>query len=196
MNEIIESALGQGITSLITVAIFLLLYKWLDNRKKTESEKYITKISANLEQLSSSLVKLSDFVTDITKNVINRDREKCKAAINDTMYSSAMNLIKFVSDTVVNNHIDTNKDTILSNVHNIVNAEFYTIFATLSLYKIDGIKPSDFLKKEWMNVIEKAIIDTIYNESLSKEDKILSFNNKLDIKFQSYVTYITNNTLK
>ena len=196
MNEIIESALGQGITSLITVAIFLLLYKWLDNRKKTESEKYIMKISANLEQLSSSLVKLSDFVTDITKNVINRDREKCKAAINDTMYSFAMNLIKFVSDTVVNNHIDTNKDTILSNVHNIVNAEFYTIFATLSLYKIDGIKPSDFLKKEWMNAIEKAIIDTIYNESLSKEDKILSFNNKLDIKFQSYVTYITNNTLK
>lgn len=196
MNEIIESALGQGITSLITVAIFLLLYKWLDNRKKTESEKYITKISANLEQLSSSLVKLSDFVTDITKNVINRDREKCKAAINDTMHSSAMNLIKFVSDTVVNNHIDTNKDTILSNVHNIVNAEFYTIFATLSLYKIDGIKPSDFLKKEWMSAIEKAIIDTIYNESLSKEDKILSFNNKLDIKFQSYVTYITNNTLK
>ena len=64
------------------------------------------------------------------------------------------------------------------------------------MYKIDGAKPSDFMQKQWMADIEKSIIEIIYNASLSKEDKILSFSNKLNIKFQSYIAYITNNTLK
>lgn len=196
MKEILESALSQGIASVIVVAIFLLLYKWLDNKKKSESEKFVVKIGVTLDELSKSLLGLSNFVTDITKNVINRDKEKCKAAIEDSVYASAMRLVSFVSTTVINNHIDTNKDNILSNIHNIVNAEYYSVFSTLAMYKIDGIRPSDYMKKEWMNAIEKSIIEIIYNNSLTKEDKILSFSNKINIKFQSYITYISNNTIK
>ena len=40
------------------------------------------------------------------------------------------------------------------------------------------------------------MIDIIYNATLSKEDKIMSFTNKINIKFQSYITYIINNTIK
>ena len=46
-----------------------------------------------------------------------------------------------------------------------------------------------------MDIIEKDMIDIIYNEQLSKEDKILSFSNKINIKFQSYITYINNHVL-
>ena len=52
------------------------------------------------------------------------------------------------------------------------------------------------MNNEWINSIEKDIIDIIYNTKLSKEDKILSFTNKINIKFQSYITYIINHTLK
>lgn len=196
MKEILESALSQGIASVVVVAIFLLLYKWLDNRKKSDSEKFVIKVSTTLDKLSLSLLELSTFVTDITKNIVNKDKDKCKAAIEDSMYASAMRINSFVSTTIINNHIDTNKDNILSNIHNIINAEYYTVFSTLSMYKINGAKPSDFMQKQWMAAIEKSIIEIIYNASLSKEDKILSFSNKLNIKFQSYITYITNNTLK
>jgi hypothetical protein len=51
---------------------------------------------------------------------------------------------------------------------------------------------SDYLNKEWINDIEKDMIDIIYNNVLSKEDKILTFNNKINIRFQSYITYIIN----
>lgn len=196
MEEIFEVALSQGIASVIVVAIFLLLYKWLDNKKRSDSEKFINKISVTLNDLSESLLKLSNFVTDITENIINKDKEKCKIAIKDAMYSSAMRLVSFVSTTVINNHIDTNKESILFNIRNIVNSEYYSVFSTLSLYKINGVRPSDYMRKEWMSVVEKAIIETIYNTALSKEDKIITFNNKINIKFSSYITYLSNNTLK
>ena len=196
MKEILESALSQGIASVVVVAIFLLLYKWLDNRKKSDSEKFVIKVSTTLDKLSLSLLELSTFVTDITKNIVNKDKDKCKAAIEDSMYASAMRIISFVSTTIINNHIDTNKDNILANIHNIVNAEFYSVFSSLALYKINGVKASDNMKKDWMPSVEKSIIEIVFNDNLSKEDKISSFNNKIDLKFQSYITYITNNTLK
>lgn len=196
MKEIIESALNQGLSSLITISIFLLLYKWLDNKKKTESEKFVSSISNTLDEVSESLLQVSTFITDITKNIIDKDKDKCKTTIEDSMLASAMRLTMFVTNTVINNHVQTNKDNILANIHNIVNAEFYTVFSSLSLYKINGIKVSDNMKKDWMPSVEKSIIEIIFNDNLSKEDKISSFNNKINLKFQSYITYITNNTLK
>lgn len=196
MKEIIEFALNQGLSSLITISIFLLLYKWLDNKKKTESEKFVSSISSTLDEVSKSLLQVSTFITDITKNIIDKDKDKCKTAIEDSMLASAMRLTMFVTNTVINNHIHTNKDNILANIHNIVNTEFYSVFSSLSLYKINGIKASDTMKKDWMPSVEKSIIETVFNDNLSKEDKISSFNNKINLKFQSYITYITNNTLK
>lgn len=196
MKEIIESALNQGLSSLITISIFLLLYKWLDNKKKTESEKFVSSISDTLDEVSKSLLQVSTFITDITKNIIDKDKDKCKTAIDDAMLASAMRLTIFVTNTVINNHVQTNKDNILTNIHNIVNAEFYTVFSSLSLYKINGVKVSDNMKKDWMPSVEKSIIEIVFNNNLSKEDKISSFNNKINLKFQSYITYITNNTLK
>lgn len=196
MKEIIESALNQGLSSLITISIFLLLYKWLDNKKKTESEKFVSSISDTLDEVSKSLLQVSTFITDITKNIIDKDKDKCKIAIDDAMLASAMRLTIFVTNTVINNHVQTNKDNILANIHNIVNAEFYTVFSNLSLYKINGVKVSDNMKKDWMPSVEKSIIEIVFNNNLSKEDKISSFNNKINLKFQSYITYITNNTLK
>lgn len=196
MKEIIESALNQGLSSLITISIFLLLYKWLDNKKKTESEKFVSSISDTLDEISKSLLQVSTFITDITKNIIDKDKDKCKTAIDDAMLASAMRLTIFITNTVINNHVQTNKDNILANIHNIVNAEFYTVFSSLSLYKINGVKVSDNMKKDWMPSVEKSIIEIVFNNNLSKEDKIASFNNKINLKFQSYITYITNNTLK
>jgi len=187
--ELIEEALAQGITPAIVVAIYLIITKIIDNRK----ENVQLKLNA---ELTKSINSISSFLTDITKNIIDKDKDKCKAAIEDTMFSSGMRLINFVSTTIINNHVESNKDTVIGNVHNIVNAEFYSVYATLSLYKINGVKASDALNKDWMEIIEKDILDVIYNSKLEKEDKILSFTNKINLKFQSYVTHMTNTIIR
>lgn len=187
--ELIEEALAQGITPAIVVAIYLIITKIIDNRKENVQIKLST-------ELTKSINAISSFLTDITKNIIEKDKDKCKAAIEDTMFSSAMRLINFVSTTIINNHIEANKENVIANIHNIVNTEFYSVYATLSLYKINGVKASDALNKDWMEIIEEDMFDIVYNSSLSKEDKILTFTNKINLKFQSYVTHMTNVIIK
>lgn len=187
--DILGDALRQGIAPAIVVAIYLIVTKIIDNRREAAQIKLST-------ELTQSINSISSFIVSLTKNIVNRDKEKCKIAIEDSMYSAGMRLINFVSTTIVNNHIDTNKDNIISNIKNIVNAEYYTVYSSLSLYVIDGIKISDYLNKDWIDAVEKDMIDIIYNTSLSKEDKILAFSNKINIKFQSYITYIINHAIK
>ena len=187
--DVLGDALRQGIAPAIVVAIYLIITKIIDSRKENAQ----IKLSADL---TKSINTISNFVIGLTKNIIDKDKEKCKNAIEDSMYSSGMRLINFVSTTVVNNHIDTNKDNILANIHNIVNAEYYTVYSTLSMYTVNDIKVSNALDKDWISAVEKDMVDIIYNNTLSKEDKILSFTNKINIKFQSYITYIINNTIK
>ena len=127
MKEIIEFALNQGLSSLITISIFLLLYKWLDNKKKTESEKFVSSIGNTLDEVSKSLLQVSTFITDITKNIIDKDKDKCKIAIEDSMFASAMRLTIFVTNTVINNHVRTNKDNILANIHNMQSFTVYSL---------------------------------------------------------------------
>lgn len=188
--DVFGQALQQGIAPAIVVAIYLIITKIIETRKESSTAKLT-------ESLIKSITNISDYIIDINKNIIEKDKDKCKIAIEDSMYSSAMRLINFVSVTLINNHIDINKENVLSNIHNIVNTEFYNVYATLNLYKINGKRASDFLNKDWMAVIEKDITDIIYNnDCLNKEDKILSFSNKLTLKFQTYITYIINNMLK
>ena len=184
--DLLSDALAQGITPAIVVVIYLIAVKVIDNKRENNQAKLNT-------ELINSISNISNFITDITKNTIQRDKEKCKTAINLSINCSAYSLIKFVVDTLINNHIDINKDTVIGNIKNIVNAEYYNIFTILNVYEINGVKVSKFLKKYWIEDVEKSIIDSIYNETLSKEEKIISFSNKINIKFQSYITYIINN---
>lgn len=187
--DILQEALTQGITPAIIIAIYLIIVKIIDNKKESNQAKINSK-------LADSISKIGDFIDSITKNIVDKDKEKCKNAINNSLKSSAYSLIKFVTNTLINNHIDINRDTILINIKNIVNTEYYNIYTTLNIYEINNIRVSDVLKKEWISEIEKDIIDSIYKSGYSNEEKILSFTNKINIRFNSYITYIINNSIK
>lgn len=189
MDDVIMQIAGQGIAPAIVVAIYLIITKVIDSKKDNK------RIEINNE-LTKSINTLYEFVNHITKNILESDREKAKYAVDYTIDRSAYNLTRFFVDTLVNNHIEENKENVLSNIENLVTSEYYSIFNNLSIYIINGNKLSSFMKNEWMESVKKDIISILYNNKLSKDDKILSFNNKLDIKFQSYKTYILNNGLK
>ena len=187
--EILSEALKQGITPAAVVAIYLVITKIIDSRKERTQIKLTT-------ELTKSINNISNFLTSFTKNIVDRERDKCRAAIEDSMYATAMRLNTFVSSTIINNHVDINKDGILVNIKSITNSEFYNMFSTLSMYEINGVRASEYLNKEWMDIIEQDIIDSIYNDILDRDDKILSFSNKITLKFQSYITYIVNNVVR
>lgn len=188
MNDLGE-ALQQGIAPAIVMGLYLVITKFLDNKKEMTQAKLS-------EKLVTSVTDISSFLNDITKNIIEKDKEKCRVAIEDSMSASASRIINFVISTIVNNHVEINKDNITANVKNIINTEFYTVQATLSMYKINGIHASKYLDKEWMTIVEKDIINAIFNKDTSKEDRICMFQKRITIKFQSYSTLIINKTIK
>ena len=156
--ELLIEALKDGLAPAIVVAIYLIITKIID----TKREDIQTKVS---NELAQSINLISNYIVNISQNIIDKDKSKCKIAIEDSMYASGMKLINFVSTTLVSNHIIENKDNILANIHNLVSAEYYDIYSTLSLYVIDGVKVSEYLNKTWIDAIEediKNIIHTIY----------------------------------
>lgn len=189
MEDLIYKIAEQGIAPAIVVAIYLIITKILDSKKEDKQ------IKINAEIVKSVNI-LCEFVNSITKNIFEKDKEKCKIAIESSMSVASYNLTRFFVDTIVNNHIDVNKENVLSNIDNIVTSEYYNTFHSLSLYVINGNAISNLLKTEWMQGIKDDMINILYNPNLSKDDKILSFNNRIDIKFQSFTTYIINNGLK
>ena len=187
--ELLAEAISEGIAPAIVIAVFLIVNKLIDNKK----ENIKIKLSSDI---INCINNINFFINDITENIINKDKNKCQMAIEDAMFAAGLRLSIFVATTIVNNHIDTNKENILSDIKNIINSEYYSVYSTLSLYKINNKEVSSYLNKEWINDVEKDIIDIIYNTNLNKEDKILTFINKINLRFQSYVTYINNNVLK
>lgn len=187
--EILDSAIKQGIAPAIIVAVYLIIVKIIDNKRNSQQVKLN-------KTLLDSINNLNNFVISITENILNKDKDKCRSAIKNSIYASCMRIIKFVSETLVNNHIESNKENILFNINKLISAEYYNVYSNLSMYIIDDYRVSELLKKEWMEEVEASIVDIIYNSPLSKEDKITSFNNKINILFESYITYIINNSVK
>lgn len=184
--DILNDALKQGVTPAIVIAVYLIITKIIDSRK----DNIQMKLSSDL---TKSINIISSFIINLTKNIIDKDKEKCKNAIEDSMYSSGLKFINFVSTTIINNNIDINKENIITNIHNIVNTEYHNIYSSLSTYTINNIKVSDKINDNWEENIEKVIIDVIYNNNLSKDEKIILFINRINTELNMYITELINN---
>lgn len=187
--EYIINSFQHGIAPAILVILYLLIIKYVDTRKESKQAK----IS---EQLADSVSEIGSFIKTMSNDIIKKDKDKCKIAIEDAMLASALRLINFVSDTILHNHIYENKENILINIHNIVNSEYYTIYSNFNLYSFNDIRVSDHMKTEWQNEIEKDIVDIIYNNKLKDTDKINIFMHKINIRIQSYIMYMVNKSIK
>lgn len=197
--ELMENAINQGIWSAIVVGIYLVIAKIIDtykdivkHNKEVEKEKHQIKIN---QQLVDSISAVSDFINDTTKNILDRDKEKCVNAIKNSFKGFANTIIKFGTDTIIANHIETNKINIIDNIEHIVNTEYYTLYSTLSLYKINNISISNYIKSEWKEEIKETIIQIIYADEMNKEQKLYNLNNKINIKVNDYCIYVTNKYL-
>lgn len=188
MDNVIIYALKEGLTPAIIVLIYLLVIKIIDAKREKASIKITN-------ELVSAINKISNFLDNITDNILEKDRDKCRCAIKQAFFSSASVIIEFVSKTIINNHITINRDNIINNIEHLVNSEYYNISNSLSLYTIDGHKVNEFLKEEWISEIEKDIVDIIFDNKLDKETKIITFNNRMTIKCQDFAIYVTNKAL-
>jgi hypothetical protein len=192
MNDLIEIALNQGISSLITVAVFILVYKYIDNAKKSTTEKFIEKTASNLEHITSSINRTVAFIDNITSKIIQKDKEKFRIAIELSFTSLNKALYDYAKETIINNNIDIKADIIKSNISHLVNNEYYKVYSTLALYQVNDERPSTAMKEEWKRELIEDIESIIFNDGLNTLDKINTMDIKLSIRIEDYSTYVYN----
>ena len=187
--EVILSAFEQGIAPGIILVLYLVITDVIRARK----EKNQTKISA---ETVKAIADINVIVKDIYDKREAENREKAKIAVDSAFDSAAFNLINFVQRTLISNHLDTNKNSVIANIHNAANSEYYNVYQTLSLYEVGGKRISEYLDSQWLKEIETDLIDSIYNDTLTREDKMMGYINKVTLRFRTYVNYVQNKILK
>lgn len=199
MNELI-SGLGQGVIPGVIVLIYLIATKWFESKRESKESAVNKSMDSRINILTSSVSDIVEAMKEVsvqlhnvTNNIVERDKEKCKMSIELAFSCFAKELCDYTFLTIYNNHITENKEIITSNTQTIVNSEYYKVYSVLSLYEINGHKVSSFLKEEWIVNFEQAILNILLNDRCEPMNKMSMLRNKLNIKAKDCSNYIYNN---
>lgn len=176
--ELIQNAFEQGLVPGIVIVIYLIVNKIIDSKKK------------------DPLADIAKLLNIVTKDIIDKDREKSKAVISIAMVNAASECAKFVASTIITNNVDVNRDQIEYNARHLVNSVYYDTYSKLNMYRGDEDYLSHYMKDEWKEDVYGDIINMIYNKHLDYSQRILAFNKRIDIRVNDYTTYIINKAFK
>lgn len=181
--EILLESLKLGIAPSIVVAIYLVLNKVIEAKKESKQAK----VNINVVE---SFNKLNNFLDYITKDIIAKESDRRDLAIKNAFDRFENSIVKFSLTTIVNNHIDINKENILDNAKHTILSEFYALQSALALYSPEESNLSTYVKVDWQDEIYKDIIDIIYKEKFTKDQKIYALYNKVNIRVNEYKSII------
>ena len=176
--ELIQNAFEQGLIPGIVIVIYLIINKIIDNNKR------------------NPLDDIAKLLNIVTRDIIEKDREKSKAVISITMVNAVSECAKFVASTIITNNVDNNRDQIEYNARHLVNSVYYDAYSKLNMYRGDEDYLSHYMKEEWKEDIYDDIINIVYNKNLNSNQRILAFNKRIDIRVNDYTAYIINKAFK
>lgn len=176
--ELIQNAFEQGLIPGIVIVIYLIINKILDNNKR------------------NPLDDIAKLLNIVTKDIIDKDREKSKAVISIAIANVASECAKFVASTIITNNVDSNRDQIEYNARYLVDSVYYDTYSKLNMYRGDEDYLSHYMREEWKEDIYGDIINIIYNKHLDSNQRILAFNKRIYIRVSDYTAYIINKAFK
>lgn len=184
---LIEQALAQGLTPAIVVVIYLVIIRIIDAKKEAQQSK----IS---QELINSISTISEFLDAITKNILNKDKERSRIIIELAFDNLHKELLIFARDIIITNNIDKRREYINQSIKTVVNAQYYEVYNCLSVCEVNGNKAAFYCKESWKEELSSNIIKIIFDENLDKVAKITEIQTKLKTICANYVTYIHNKT--
>ena len=186
--EILLQSLKLGIAPSIVVAVYLLINKIIEDRKESKQAKLNT-------QVIESFAKLNNFLDYFTKNIINKEVDKCEVGIRHSFDKLKSTLLQESIIIIINNNIVANKKNIITNIQHLINGEYYVLKNNLNLYTTHFVNISDFISEEWKQELYDDVIDIIFNAEFTKDQKIYSLQSKLDSVINEYKNIVLSSNL-
>lgn len=186
--EILLQSLKLGIAPSIVVAVYLLINKIIEDRKESKQAKLNS-------QVIESFAKLNNFLDYFTKNIINKEVDKCEVGIRHSFDKLKSTLLQESIIIIINNNIVANKKNIITNIQHLINGEYYVLKNNLNLYTTHFVNISDFVSEEWKQELYDDVIDIIFNTEFTKDQKIYSLQSKLDSVINEYKNIVLSSNL-
>lgn len=177
--ELLLESLKLGIAPSLVVAIYLVINKIIDNKKESQSAKINQNIVENFN-------KLNNFLKYVTDDIIAKESDRRDLAIKNSFDRLENELVKFGTYTIINNNIDLNKDNILDNARHTVISEIHALQSALSLYSSEKANLSTYIDRNWEEEIYNDIVNIIFRDKFTKEQKIYTLHNKISIRINEY----------
>lgn len=198
-NSVDDKGIYSIVLSTIIVAVFLGSQRVFDYYKRKNEikitdniTKTMSEILISINDVSSSMVRLSGFFSKMTENMVSKDKEKCRIAIKLSFESFEKAIFDYGKDVIINNNIEQKKEYIVSNIEHVINSEYYKLFGYLSLYEVEGHRANILLKECWKSEISEFVISIIFNSNLDNINRINMLHSKLSIRLTDYSTYVYN----
>ena len=177
MEDLFQS-FQYGIVPTFVVLIYLIVVRILDNKKERELNKKTVKINA---EILDAFNNLNAYLKHITADIIEKEDDKCNAAIRSSFKAMGQALSKFAVFTIISNNVK---------IHNTVYSEFAAVYNELVLYKSYDKKVIDSIKDSWKTELIEDLKTIIFDDKLDKDDKIYTIHNKLNLRINSYITHV------
>ena len=181
--EILLESLKLGVTPALVVLLYFVFNKIIEN--KTKSKQVI--ITNNIVE---SFTKLNNFLDYFTKNIINKEFDKCDLGIRHSFDKLKGRLLEESILIIINNNISINKQNIIDNITHLINGEYYVLTNNVTLYSTHYDNLSQYLSTDWKKELYDDLINVIFNIELNKEQKIYTINNKLNTRINEYKSII------
>ena len=192
--EILLDSLKHGIAPAIIVLVYLIVVRWLDHKKEikrqeleAEDEKKTIKINSELLDCFNNL---NSYLKHITVGILDKENDKCDAAIRSSFKAMGQGIAKFAVFTIISNNIKSNRENIIDNIDNTVYSEFASVYNELVLYDTTDRKLINAIKDSWKQELIVDLKNIIFDEKLDKENKIYTIHNKLNLRINNYISFI------
>lgn len=184
-----------SLTAVIISSCIFILYniviKGIDYFRHKDQQKPMIEMVNSIKEVSNNVVRLNTILDKLFQDALRKDVEKSKMVIDLSFFNFQSRIVHLCRNIIINNNIDLNKNLVVANIKQTINAEYYKVYHNLSQYDIDGRPISLFLKEEWKEDCLNDILGIIYN---GQEDKIRinQIYNILYVKINNWIVYINN----
>ena len=194
--EVLLESFKYGVTPAIIILLYLIIIRYFDHRRglerqKNEAEEKKKTVKVNAEILEC-FNNLNSYLKQITIGVLDRENDKCDAAIRSSFKAMGQSLSKFAVFTIISNNIKNNRENIIDNIDSTVYSEFASVYNDLMLYSYNHNKLIDAIKDSWKQELISDIKNIIFDNNLDKENKIYTIHNKLNLRINNYISFVKN----
>lgn len=192
--EILLETLQQGLAPGIIVLIYLLVIRYFDHKKELKKQELEAEEKKKTIKINSDLLdcfnNLNSYLKQITVGILDKEDDKCDAAIHSSFKAMGQTLSKFATFTIISNNVKLNKENIIDNINTTVYSEFASVYNELILYSYNNTKLIDAIKDSWKEELISDLKNIIFDDDLNKETKIYTVHNKINLRINGYISSV------